>query len=569
LKLSTNLSTSATGEALHLASMFPGEESAGGSAYTPQQPTPRQKLFLDLESEREVFYGGAAGGGKSSCLLMAALRYVEVPNYSALLLRRTYQDLSKPGALMDRAHEWLRGSGASWNEQKKQWTFPSGAKLTFGYLETENDKYQYQGAEYQLVGFDELTQFTETSYKYLFSRLRRLSDSDVPIRMRSASNPGGVGGEWVHERFIPDDFSPEQAREHRVFWKEGSDEEGKSYRRAFVPARLDDNPHLDRVEYAQSLEELDPVTREQLLRGDWHIRQRGNVLSMWDERAHVLSWKQFAVLYGTPHIPMTWLLGVYQDWGTTPEHPCVTSWFATAPQNSPLAGSVFLYRAFVTYDATVREVAGEINRLMAPRGEKSRTKNWQMSHEASSERIAYNREHGLPFVAWKTGKTRGIAQLQNALELVETDRPHPFNPSVMGRPKLYHVVDDAELRYPKTDAGLVRHRAEAPSYSWATLKSGEPTVALVPHALFNDAMDTERAAAADYFPRSVPLTNDEKFEQEHPKLAVKQIEQDIEAGERSPNAFHAREVALRDWNETHNKPTFVSAVASRRYGGKK
>src|SRR5882757_1647282 len=117
--------------------------SARQNKFCPQIPTERQKLFLSLSDEREVFYGGAAAGGKSSALLMAALEYVDVPDYAALLLRRTYADLSKPGALLDRAAQWFRGKGARWNDQKKQWTFPSGAKITFGYLESETDKYNY------------------------------------------------------------------------------------------------------------------------------------------------------------------------------------------------------------------------------------------------------------------------------------------------------------------------------------------------------------------------------------------------------------------------------------------
>lgn len=530
------------------------------TSYAPQDPTERQALFLSLKDEREVFYGGAAGGGKSSCLLMAALEYVHIPSYAALLLRRTYQDLAKPGALMDRAHQWLRGTGARWNEQKKQWTFPSGATLTFGYLETANDKYQYQGAEYQFVGFDELTQFSESSYTYLFSRLRRLEASEVPLRMRSASNPGGIGSRWVNERFIPDDFTPERAKEARVFWKDG---------RAFIPARLDDNPHLDRVEYAASLNELDPVTREQLLRGDWQITERGNILSMWDEQRHVITWEQFARVFGSKHIPFTWLLGVYQDWGTTPEHPCVTSWFATVPENVPdvngikLAGKVFLYRAYTTWDATVREVANVLTEKMAPHGERARVRRWQMSHEAASERIAYQREHDLPFVAWETGKTRGIAQLRNSLEPVELNKSDPFSPHMEGHCLLYHIVNTEQRVYPRDDDGLARHRAEAPAYKWATLKSGEPTTQLVPHALFNDAMDTVRAAAADYWPKVLPRTIDETVEftlqTRAPDLAIETIDQD-------PNRFRqgaiaARERAMGSIRREVDKPSFSSAQA--------
>ncbi|MGB9866728.1 MAG: phage terminase large subunit [Bacillota bacterium] len=204
----------------------------------------------------EALYGGAAGGGKSEALLMAALQYVDVPGYSAILFRRTYTDLSLPNALMDRAHQWLDGTDAKWNEREKTWHFPSGATLSFGYLETENDKYRYQSAEFQFIGFDELTQFTESQYRYLFSRLRRLKNSRVPLRIRAASNPGGIGHEWVKQRFII---------------------EGERYGRPFIPARLEDNPYLDAEEYEKSLANLDPVTREQLLNGDWSARQSGSM----------------------------------------------------------------------------------------------------------------------------------------------------------------------------------------------------------------------------------------------------------------------------------------------------
>lgn len=187
---------------------------------------------------------------------MAAAQYVEIPGYAALILRRTYADLSLPGAIMDRAHEWWRGK-AKWDDDEKTYTFPSGATITFGYLETEDHKYRYQGAELQYIAFDELTQFSETQYSYLNSRLRRtgvLAQQGIPVRMRAASNPGGFGAEWVKRYFI---------------------DEGPDYGRVFIPAKLDDNPALDQAAYRRALNKLDPVTREQLLNGDWTIRVLG------------------------------------------------------------------------------------------------------------------------------------------------------------------------------------------------------------------------------------------------------------------------------------------------------
>ncbi len=233
--------------------------------YVPHRPTPRQAAFL-LLPHLEALYGGAAGGGKSDALLMGALQYVDVPGYAALLLRRTYADLSLPGALMERAEAWLSPTDARWDDRKKTWRFPSGATVTFGYLENERDKYRYQGAELQYIGFDELTQFSETQYRYLLSRVRRLKGSAVPLRVRSASNPGGAGHEWVKGRFVQG-----LGVGGRGLEVPGT-EDSPTLRRIFVPARLADNPHLDAGEYERALSELDPVTRKQLLDGDWTVR---------------------------------------------------------------------------------------------------------------------------------------------------------------------------------------------------------------------------------------------------------------------------------------------------------
>lgn len=234
--------------------------------YIPEShrnPFDNQIDFLTYQSE-ELLYGGQAGGGKSDALLMAALQYVDQKDYSALLLRRTYQDLSQPNAIMDRAKKWLHPYTSTgevhWSEKTKTFTFPSGSTLSFGYLSHDNDLDQYQGSELQFVGFDELTQFTEKQYTYLHSRLRKLKSSDIPIRMRAGTNPGGRGHNWVKKRFILGDVP-------------------------FIPSSYEDNIYLDTEEYTKSLMKLDELTRRQLMDGDWDaVITKGLLINL--ERLH-------------------------------------------------------------------------------------------------------------------------------------------------------------------------------------------------------------------------------------------------------------------------------------------
>src|SRR3984957_6827925 len=103
---------------------------------------------------------------------------------------------------MNRTRQWLAHSDAAWNNADKRFTFPSGAPLTFGNLDSEDDVYQYDSSEFQFIGFDELTSFSPQQYTYLFSRLRATKDNPVPLRMRSASNQGNRGHSWVKDRFM-------------------------------------------------------------------------------------------------------------------------------------------------------------------------------------------------------------------------------------------------------------------------------------------------------------------------------------------------------------------------------
>jgi hypothetical protein len=122
--------------------------------YCPEAPSITQKVFLRSYSI-EALFGGAAGGGKSSALLMSAMQYVDIPGYSAILFRKTYADLALPGALMDRFRSWISNyDEVHWNGSTYVATFPSGARISFGYLNNTNDYLRYKGSEFQFIGME-------------------------------------------------------------------------------------------------------------------------------------------------------------------------------------------------------------------------------------------------------------------------------------------------------------------------------------------------------------------------------------------------------------------------------
>jgi phage terminase large subunit-like protein len=235
--------------------------------YCPYKPTGTQRLFLGRDT-REVFFGGAAGGGKSVALLMGALRYVQQPGYAALIIRKDLPRLELAGGLIARSHEWFAETEARWKAGRRTWVFPiegyRPATLTFGYLSSPLDKFRYASSEFQYIAFDELTDFLEEDYLFLFSRLRRSTGVAAKLRMRSASNPGGVGRLWVKRRFI--EGAVAENKRGTICMKDG---------RCYIPSRIADNPHLNGEEYRQTLAYLPPLERERLMNGDWDVQPDG------------------------------------------------------------------------------------------------------------------------------------------------------------------------------------------------------------------------------------------------------------------------------------------------------
>lgn len=236
--------------------------------YIPHRPHPTQQAFLLLAC-KEALFGGAAGGGKSDALLMAGLQYVDTPGYAALILRRSFPDLNQRGALIPRSKEWLfpwESEGVAWNGQEHQWTFPTDdpyrpAVLRFGHADHPDDVVRlYQGSEYHFIGIDEVTQWEEGMVEYLISRIRKAEGDPIPLRFRASANPGGIGHQWVKDRYIG---TPAEPVRHP--------------KRVFVPSKLEDNPSIGR-DYEETLADIkDPVLRAQLRHGDWETRPAGKM----------------------------------------------------------------------------------------------------------------------------------------------------------------------------------------------------------------------------------------------------------------------------------------------------
>ena len=264
-----------------------------------------QTDFL-ASSEREVLYGGAAGGGKSFAMLADPLRGINNPNFSGLLVRHTTEELRE---LIQKSQELYPKAipGIKWSERKSQWVSPKGGRLWMSYLDRDLDVMRYQGQAFNWIGFDELTQWsTPFAWDYMRSRLRS-TDASLGLYMRATTNPGGAGHQWVKKTFV--DPSPsntpfwatELESGNVIAFPKGHSREGQPlFRRRFIPANLFDNPYLaESGDYEAMLLSLPEHQRRQLLDGDWDVAE-GAAFPEFNRRVHVVepykipaSWRKF------------------------------------------------------------------------------------------------------------------------------------------------------------------------------------------------------------------------------------------------------------------------------------
>jgi hypothetical protein len=299
-----------------------------------------QTEFL-AASEREVFYGGARGGGKSYAMLVDPLRYCSRPHHRALLIRRTMPELrdliSKSQLLYSKAYP-----GAKWREQEKEWRFPSGAKIEFGYAENMTDVLRYQGQSYTWIGIDELPQYPSPDiYNFLRSSLRSV-DKDIPVYLRATGNPGNIGSQWVKEMFV-DPAEPNSAFDIKIDTPVGV----KTITRRFIPAKLQDNPYLMQTDdYYAMLASLPDIQRKQFLDGDWDAYE-DSAFPEFSKTTHVV--EPF-------EIPKGWYKFRAADWGYS--SPACVLWFAVDYNNN-----LWLYRELYTSKVTADIFAKQVLEL--------------------------------------------------------------------------------------------------------------------------------------------------------------------------------------------------------------
>lgn len=376
-------------------------------------PQPKQRLFQQ-RGEYEALYGGAAGGGKSDALLTEALRQVRIPHYRGIIFRKTYPQLSD---LIDRSQELYKQAfpGAVYNSTAHCWTFPSGAKIFFGNMPRDEDRFNYQGKHYDFVAFDELTQFTWIQYSYLMSR-NRPNGPGTRVYMRSTANPGGIGHGWVKDRFVTAAVPMTTVWENYEVRKPDGTTVVMKRDRIFVPSTVFDNQALldNDPNYLANLAMLPEAEKNALLYGSW-VSFDGQVFLEWrNDPEHYDDQRWTHVIHPFP-IPAHWRIYRGFDFGYA--KPFSVGWYA-ADHDGRLYRIKEYYGCAGTPNTGIKlnpaEIAAEIKRIEnEDQNLKGRTiigiADPSIFDESRGESIAAMMERSPNFVYWSGGDNTRIA----------------------------------------------------------------------------------------------------------------------------------------------------------------
>ncbi len=312
----------------------------------------RQEDVLRLPDEIfECLYGGAAYGGKSWLLTLLPLfrGFYKFRGFKGIILRRKFPDLERE--IIRLSKEYYPATGGKYNEQKHSWEWPAyGTYMDFGHVQHNTDISQYDSAQYNYCGFDELTHFDSYPYHYMVgSRVRPGGDFHIAF-VRNGTNPGGPGQTFVYNRFV---------RPHEDGHKIIRDA-ATGLTRIFIPALAEDNPYGMEFDplYVKKLEILRESSEAEYRAkrwGDWHAF-KGSVFTTFrviklpgepDNALHVIS---------PFEIPEWWPRILSIDWGKTAM--CYAMWGAISPDKR-----VYVYRERVWHGRDIAHWASEIREL--------------------------------------------------------------------------------------------------------------------------------------------------------------------------------------------------------------
>lgn len=378
--------------------------------------------------EYEVFYGGAAGGGKSDALICEALRQIDIPYYKAIIFRKTFPQLEDL-ILKSKRYYPVAAPKAKYNATAHVWTFPSGARIYFGSMPNRTSFYDYQGKSYAFIGFDELTHFTEEEYTYLIGR-NRADGPGERMYIRATGNPGGIGHGWVKARFITQ-MPPNTTYEYETsVITPGGEKITVKRTRRFVPSSVFDNKVLlaNDPNYLANLASLPEKRRKALLYGDWDFFE-GQVFTEWRNNPDGYDTHEYSHVIKPFAIPKHWTRYRAYDFGYS--KPFAMLWCAVSPD-----GVIYLYRELYGCTNTPNEgVRWEAERQAEKVAEIEAAYEqgneiygvadpaiWDESRGKTGSIIEIFEKHGIYFQKGKNARLSGKMQVHNRLRFDENGR---------------------------------------------------------------------------------------------------------------------------------------------------